>query len=138
MIQKLHNKGSGGFSLFELIITLTVLAVLALGAIPLLQNSVKRQKEQKLRETLRDIRAAIDEFKRDTQGACPAGNMAAGNARGANPNIPGQFDPRSRVMIDDCTIFTSDNMDRYPPSLEDLVEGVQVKSRIPNTASLPN
>ncbi len=34
-------------------------------------------------------------------------------------------------MIDDCKIFTTDNIDRYPPTLEDLVNGVRVKSRMP-------
>lgn len=106
--------------------------MMILAAIPLLQNSVKRQKEQQLRETLRDIRMAIDEFKRDTVGACPMGNMAAGNNRNINP-LPSQFDPRSRVIVDDCKIFTTDNLDRYPPSLDDLVNGVKVKSRMPNT-----
>jgi len=38
-------------------------------------------------------------------------------------------DPRSRVVIDDCTIFDSENLDRYPPSLEILVSGVRVRAR---------
>ena len=38
-------------------------------------------------------------------------------------------DPRSRVVIDDCKIFETDNLDRYPPTLEMLVEGVKVKAR---------
>jgi len=35
-------------------------------------------------------------------------------------------------VIDDCKLFTTDNLDRYPPSLEDLVNGVKVKPRSPN------
>jgi len=114
--------------LFELIITLSVLAILVMGTIPLAQNAVKRQKELRLRETLREIRGAIDEFKRDTLGACPLGaitNNVAG--QGGATNIPA--DPRSRVVIDDCKIFDNENLDRYPPTLETLVEGVQVKAR---------
>ncbi|HNU06171.1 MAG TPA: hypothetical protein PKO33_00305, partial [Pyrinomonadaceae bacterium] len=42
-------------------------------------------------------------------------------------NVPA--DPRSRVVIDDCKIFTTDNLDRYPPDLNTLVEGVRVKAR---------
>jgi prepilin-type N-terminal cleavage/methylation domain-containing protein len=125
-----YQKKNAGFSLFELIITLTVLSVMVMAAIPLLQNSVRRQKEEKLRETLREVRAAIDEFKRDTAGSCPLGNLAAQN----NVRVNGgqsTFDPRSRVMIDDCKIFTTDNIDRYPPSLDDLVNGVRVRSRSP-------
>jgi general secretion pathway protein G len=47
------------------------------------------------------------------------------------PNIGANVvpDPRSRVVIDDCTIFDVENLDRYPPSLEILVDGVRVKQR---------
>src|SRR5450432_2205929 len=62
------GRGSAGFTLIELVMTLTVMAILAMGAIPLVKLSVKRQKEQQLRETLRAIRGAIDEFHRDTAG----------------------------------------------------------------------
>ncbi|MBX7055574.1 MAG: hypothetical protein K1X36_11505, partial [Pyrinomonadaceae bacterium] len=74
-------------------------------------------------------RNAIDEFKRDTIGACPQGAVTSGNptiaAQGGN--IP--TDPRSRVVVDDCKIFESDNPDRYPPTIETLVDGVKVKAR---------
>lgn len=123
--------GSRGYTLLELVITLTVLAVLVMGTIPMAQNAVKREKEVRLREALRQMRAAIDEFKRDTFGAC-----ANGATNSVNPTVQaqGQFpvDPRSRVVIDDCKIFDSDNLDRYPPSLDDLVQGVRVKPRSPN------
>jgi general secretion pathway protein G len=120
--------GSGGYTLFELIVTLAVLGVLVMGSIPIAQNAARRQKELRLRETLRQIRSAIDEFKRDTVGACPQGSVSTGNPTrqgGANA----QADPRSRVVIDDCTIFETDNLDRYPPDLETLVDGVRVKAR---------
>lgn len=122
-----------GYSLFELIITLSVLAVLVMGTIPMAQNGVKRQREMKLRETLRMMRSAIDEFKRDTFGACPQGAISSGNLSGPNiNNPPAPTDPRSRVVIDDCTIFDSENLDRYPPSLETLVDGVGVRARGPD------
>jgi len=124
-----QKKGAGGFSLFELIITLTVLSVMVLAVVPLLQNTIRRQKEADLRQTLRDVRAAIDEFRRDTAGSCPLGNVASQTA--VRVNGGGTFDPRSRVMIDDCKLFTTDNMDRYPPTLDDLVNGVRVRSRTP-------
>ena len=44
------------------------MTILTLGVLPLVKVSVKRQKEQQLRETLRQIRTAIDEFHRDTIG----------------------------------------------------------------------
>ena len=136
---KKQSQNADGYTLLELIITLTVLAILVMGTIPLAQNAVKRQKELRLRETLRDVRAAIDEFKRDTLGACPQGaitttNQTLSRAQGQVP-IP---DPRSRVVIDDCTIFDTENLDRFPPTLENLVEGVKVKGRGINPAQQQN
>jgi len=118
---------SGGFTLLELIVTLTVLAILVMGTIPLAQNAVKRQREIRLRESLRMIRTAIDDFKRDTLGACPQGAIVTGNQTQIGGNIPA--DPRSRVVIDDCKIFDTENLDRYPPDLEILTKGVRVKPR---------
>jgi general secretion pathway protein G len=132
-LETLNLKSEKGFTLFELIVTLTVLTILVMGTVPLAQNAVKRQKELQLRATLRDIRNAIDEFKRDTIGACPEGAVTSTNPiprPGQNTVI--QADPRSRVVIDDCTIFDSSNLDRYPPTLEILVEGVKVKPRTPD------
>ena len=51
-----------GFSLIELVITITVVTILTLGVMPLVKVAVQRQKEQRLRETLRQIRTAIDGF----------------------------------------------------------------------------
>ncbi len=127
---KKQRVGDSGYSLLELIITLGVLAILVMGTVPMVQNSVKRQKELRLRESLRLMRSAIDEFKRDTFGACPQGAVNT-----ANPTLPagqgagGPVDPRSRVVIDDCKIFDTENIDRYPPSLETLSQGVRVKAR---------
>jgi general secretion pathway protein G len=125
---KLETK-ENGFTLIELIATLTVLSVLVMGTIPLAQNAAKRQRELRLRESLRMMRQAIDEFKRDTVGACPQGAVATGNPtdRTGGGNVPA--DPRSRVVIDDCKIFSTENIDRYPPTLDVLVEGVRVKQR---------
>lgn len=128
-----EGEANSGFTLLELVITLTVLAILIVGTVPLAQNAVKREKEIRLRETLRMVRNAIDEFKRDSIGACPQGIGGNGNGnqnfqvnRGGG-GVP--VDPRSRVVIDDCTIFDSSNLDRYPPSLDVLVNGVKVRQR---------
>ena len=128
-----------GFSLIELVITITIMTILTMGVIPLVKVSIKRQKEQQLRETLRQIRMAIDEFHRDTIGmTCTGGGLQPGGTGGTGgagtqpqPN-PGQVapDPRSKVMISDCTIFGVDNLDHYPPDLDTLINGVNVVPRI--------
>ena len=119
-----------GFTLFELVVTLTVLSILIMGTIPLAQNAAQRQRELRLRETLRDVRNAIDEFKRDTIGACNTGAFSSGNpTQGGRIGALVPTDPRSRVVVDDCTIFDTDNLDRYPPDLDTLVKGVRVRQR---------
>ncbi|HKY41622.1 MAG TPA: type II secretion system protein [Pyrinomonadaceae bacterium] len=119
-----------GFSLIELVITITVLSILTLGVLPLVKVSVKRQKEEQLRDTLRQIRTAIDEFHRDTVGMVCQGVAGAIPGQPVQPPSGSQFlDPRSKVVISDCTIFGVDNPDHYPPDLETLVNGVNVIPR---------
>ena len=131
----LKAKRANGFSLIELVITVTVLAILTLGVIPLVQVSVKRQKEEQLRATLREIREAIDQFRREAlvgaqmqaqQGAGTAQQEQAARPQQAQTQVSIFGDPRVRVFITDQTIFGVDNPDRFPPDLETLVNGVDV------------
>lgn len=117
-----------GFTLIELVITITVMTILTLGVIPLMKVSVKRQKEQQLRDALRQMRLAIDEFHRDTVGM-PANALEGAPRQPQQQQVQGTIDPRSRVVISDPTIFGVDNPDRYPPDLETLVSGVNVIPR---------
>lgn len=121
-------KQQRGFSLIELVITITVMTILTLGVLPLVKVSVKRQKEQQLRETLRAMRTAIDEFHRDTVGMVCTG-VALTPQQQAQQQTNAFIDPRSKVVISDCTIFGVDNPDHYPPDLETLVNGVNVLPR---------
>jgi general secretion pathway protein G len=126
------RRGEQGFSLIELVITITVMTILTLGVMPLVKISHKRQKEQQLRETLRHLRTVIDEFRRDTVGMVCAGPGVAPPPGGGGQPFPGGvafIDPRSKVVISDCTIFGIDNPDHYPPDLETLVTGVNVIPR---------
>ena len=66
----LYAQEKNGFTLIELVITVAVLAILTLGVIPLMQVSVKRQKEEQLRGALREMREAIDQFHREDRRKC--------------------------------------------------------------------
>ena len=94
-----------GFSLMELVITITVLTILTMGVMPLVKVSVKRQKEQQLRETLRQMRMAIDDFHRDTVGMVCSGVALTPQQQAQQQQGGGFLDPRSKVVISDCTIF---------------------------------
>ena len=127
----MSKKQQRGFTLIELVITITVLTIMTMGVIPLLKLSVKRQKEQQLRDALREMRIAVDEFHRDTVGmnctATATGTGTGGTGTGTGGST--YIDPRSKVVISDCTVFGVDNPDRYPPDLETLVSGVNVVPR---------
>ncbi len=53
-----------GFTLIEMLVTLTLLAILAAAVFPLAKNAVKREKEIELYRSLRLIREAIDAYKK--------------------------------------------------------------------------
>jgi general secretion pathway protein G len=54
----------GGFTLIELVVTLLIVGLLAAAAVPLVELTVKRNRERELRAALREIRTAIDAYKR--------------------------------------------------------------------------
>jgi general secretion pathway protein G len=52
-----------GFTLIELVVTVAIVAVISVGAMPLAELAVQRSREQDLRVALREIRGAIDAYK---------------------------------------------------------------------------
>src|SRR5215470_1804545 len=62
---------SRGFTLIELIVTVTIVAILAGLAVPLARNSIQREREYELRRDLREMRVAIDKYKE----ACDRGQI---------------------------------------------------------------
>lgn len=92
---------AAGFTLIELVITVAILGILALGLLPLTQLAMQRAKEQELRAALRDIRTAIDDYKKATD---------------------------DKVCGDRCIEKKADESG-YPPNLAVLVEGVKNKKK---------
>jgi len=67
-----------GVSLLELVVTITILGILAAGVMPLIRNTTIRSKEIELRRNLRIIRIAIDDYKK-TFDKMPDGPLKTGS-----------------------------------------------------------
>ncbi|MBN1271232.1 MAG: prepilin-type N-terminal cleavage/methylation domain-containing protein [Candidatus Aminicenantes bacterium] len=89
-----HSKG---FTLTELLVTLTILAILSASILPLVTNTLKREREIDLQRNLRLLREAIDRYK---------------------------------ALADEKKIETEEESYGYPPDLQTLVEGVEVKVEV--------
>lgn len=77
---------SKGFTLVEVVITVAIIGVLAMMAVPLLEMTAKRQKEAELRAALRQIRTAIDAYH-DMYTAKPARIEQIEGASGYPPDL---------------------------------------------------
>ena len=67
-----RRKNQFGFTLAELVMVVVLVAVLSSMALPVAKFTVKRRKEAELRLALRQVRTAIDEYKRlSDQGQIP-------------------------------------------------------------------
>ncbi|MEP7337084.1 MAG: prepilin-type N-terminal cleavage/methylation domain-containing protein [Acidobacteriota bacterium] len=94
-----------GFTLLELIITLTIIAILAAGTIPVARNVIRREREMELRRNLRELRQAIDRYKYACEGIGFNQFYMAGR-------------PREKY---DC----------YPKDIqEDLIDGVPLANKV--------
>lgn len=59
-----RSKSQAGFTIAEMVIVAAILVILASAAIPIATTTRKRVKETELRTSLREMRYAIDEYKR--------------------------------------------------------------------------
>jgi general secretion pathway protein G len=53
-----------GLTLIEVLVTITILAILSAMVLPIAKTSLRREKEMELRRDLRQMREAIDQFKK--------------------------------------------------------------------------
>jgi general secretion pathway protein G len=72
MIRSLSRRHEAGFTLAELVMVAALIALLATIVLPVAKFTVKRRKEAELHLALRQMRTAIDDFKRlSDQGMIP-------------------------------------------------------------------
>lgn len=58
-----RNTGRRGITLIELIVAITIMAILTGAAVPIVRVAIKREKEKRLRAALWEMRDAIDRYK---------------------------------------------------------------------------
>ena len=65
-VRQRGNPGSdcGGFTLIEMVVVVLIVGILASAAMPLATLAKQRQRESELREDLRQLRSALDAYKR--------------------------------------------------------------------------
>ena len=63
MTSRLASVHARGFTLIEMLVTVTIVALLSTIAFPMLQLTERRSNERELREALRQIRTALDNYK---------------------------------------------------------------------------
>jgi len=80
---------SRGFTYIELIFTVAIVALMATVVVPYVELSVTRKKEAELRYNLREIRTALDSFKK----AVEKGNIAL-------PIDASGYPPRLEVLVE--------------------------------------
>ena len=78
-------KQERGLTLVELIVTITILAILASAAVPVTMFTIKREKERELRHDLWEMRDAIDHYK-------DAADMHAFQTKVDSQNYPPDLD----------------------------------------------
>lgn len=87
-----------GFTFVELMVTLSILGVLAVLTIPVAEYSVRRDQERELRRALIEIRGAIDAYKRASeQGRIMVPPGESGYPRSLDDLASGVIDQRSPV-----------------------------------------
>ena len=79
LLQRAGKHGAVGVTLIELIIAMAILSILMSGILPLSYMTYKRSREIELRQNLRIVRNALDEYKKQVdEGKIPKTNEDSG------------------------------------------------------------
>jgi general secretion pathway protein G len=80
-------RSARGYTFVELLVVVTLLAILAAAAMPLARVSIRRQKEAELRYSLREIRTAIDKYKDAVDRGLIGGTSVRLGSEGYPPDL---------------------------------------------------
>jgi general secretion pathway protein G len=118
-----RRSGSSGFTLIELIIVMTIIALLAAIAVPMYVQSVRHAKEAVLKEDLRTLRSAIDSYTVDKQKAPQSlDDLVQSGYLKVMPKDPFTNQTDSWVPAQDDTLQSLDQTD---PGITDVHSGAQ-------------
>jgi prepilin-type N-terminal cleavage/methylation domain-containing protein len=106
-----------GATLAELLVVLVIISVLAVITIPVAETTAQREKEAALRETLRDVRTALDAFNADVRAEEISTSLASENG------WPPTLELLGEAAMDGCA-------DIYVTRPETLLPMLRVNSRI--------
>jgi general secretion pathway protein G len=95
----IDHVGSRGVSLIELVVTLTILAILGSLVLPSARMTAKRTKEIELRRNLRTIRLAIDDFKKAYERAVDEKKITPG-LQDLNGMSPAGYPKTLRTLVE--------------------------------------
>ncbi|MDY7574599.1 type II secretion system protein [Actimicrobium sp. CCI2.3] len=84
MTHRLIPAGGRGFTLIEMLVTVTIVALLSTVAFPMLELTKRRSNERELRDALRQIRTALDNYK---QAGFEGRIAVAANQSGYPPSL---------------------------------------------------
>ena len=97
------NVAGSGFTLIELLVVLAIMGILAVLTVPIAEVTIQRNREQELRLSLREIRSAIDAYKKAyDEGRVPRTADASGYPKELTTLVQGTVDakdPGKRKMF---------------------------------------
>lgn len=117
------RKQDAGFTLLELLIVMTIIAVLAVVAIPKFSAAIKMAREAVLKEDLHVMRSAIDSYTMDKQKAPQSlEDLVQDGYLKAVPEDPFTRSKDSWVTDSNGALYSLDQTD---PGIDDVHSGSQ-------------